>query len=124
VKYQLTRYGDPPNLGPDGTPPPNGEIFSRNIVVWKEGPLLNEPDWWSFATLWDYNLYYQTDAEPVTFMKYSLDEWRAKGLDQHSVIADPLFADANRGDYSILPQSPAWALGFRPIDLSRVGPVP
>jgi hypothetical protein len=33
-------------------------VFSRNVVVWPEGPLIKEPDWWSFATLWDYNLYW------------------------------------------------------------------
>jgi len=58
--YQLTRYGD----APEGNPPPNGEVFSRNVVVWREGPLIKEPDWWSFATLWDYNLYWQSRGSP------------------------------------------------------------
>jgi len=29
---------------PFGPPPPNGELFARNIVVWKEGPLIKEKD--------------------------------------------------------------------------------
>jgi hypothetical protein len=122
VKYQLTRYGDPPDFGRGGTPPPNGEIFSRNIVTWKEGPLIMESDWWSFATLWDYNLYFQIDAEPVRFMKYSLDEWREKGLDKNSMIADPLFVAPDKGNFSLQPESPALTLGFKPIDLVNVGP--
>jgi hypothetical protein len=117
-RYQLTRYGD----APQGPPPPNGEVFSRNIVVWKEGPLFNEKDWWSFATLWDYNLYYQSAGEPVKFMHYSFDEWKAKGLDRDSIIADPLFVDPAKHDYRLRPDSPAYRLGFRPIDISDVGP--
>jgi len=116
--YQLTRYGD----APAGNPPPNGEVFSRNLVVWAEGPLIKERDWWSFATLWDYNLYWQTRGEPVRFMRYSFDEWKAKGLDAHSVIADPLFVDPANHDYRLRPESPAFQLGFRPIDLADVGP--
>jgi len=117
-KYQLTRYGD----APSGEARPNGEVFARNIVVWSEGPLFSEKDWWSFATLWDYNLYYQTGGQPVTFLKYALDEWKAKGLDRNSVVADPLFVDPDRGDYHLKPDSPALKLGFRQIDISAVGP--
>ena len=116
--YQLTRYGDPPS----GAPMPNGEVFSRNIVVWKEGPLIKENDWWSFATLWDYNLYWQSRGEPFQFMQYTFEQWKAKGLDTHSVIADPLFVDAEKNDFRLRPDSPALKLGFRPIDLSDVGP--
>jgi len=119
-KFQLTRYGD----APSGETRPNGEVFARNIVLWSEGPLFNEQDWWSFATLWDYNLYYDTSGRPVTFLKYSLPEWQAKGLDRHSVVADPQFVDAEHGDFTLCPGSPALALGFRPIDLSQVGPRP
>jgi len=118
TKFQLMRYGDPPS----GTPPPNGEVFTRNIVVWRDGPLLHDKDWLSFQTLWDHNLYWRDGGEPVTFMKYTFDEWQAKGMDTHSVIADPLFVDSANGDYSLRPDSPAFEVGFRPIDLSTVGP--
>ena len=117
-RYQLTRYGD----APEGRPPPNGEVFARNLVVWQEGPLFNEKDWWSFATLWDYNLYWQSRGEPVQFMKDTFDEWKAKGLDVHSIIADPLFVDLARNDFRLRPDSPALKLGFHPIDLSDAGP--
>jgi hypothetical protein len=35
--------------------------------------------------------------------------------------ADPLFVDPRNGDFSLKPQSPAFQLGFRPIDLKQVG---
>ena len=116
--YQLTRYGDAPGRNP----PPNGEVFARNLVVWQEGPLIKEQDWWSFATLWDYNLYWQSRGEPIRFMRYTFDEWKAKGLDVHSVIADPLFVDPAKNDFRLRPESPAFKLGVRPIDLTDVGP--
>ena len=116
--YQLTRYGDAPGTNP----PPNGEVFTRNLVVWQEGPLIKEQDWPSYATLWDYNLYWQSRGEPVRFMRHTFDEWRARGLDVHSVIADPRFVDPEKNDFRLHPDSPAFTLGFRPIDLQDVGP--
>jgi len=47
---------------------------------------------------------------------------RGPPQDLGSVFADPLFADAQALNFSLLPGSPALALGFEPIDLSTVGP--
>ncbi len=119
--YQLTVYGDQPA----GDEQPKGEVFARNIVIWKEGPLIKEKDWPSYATLWDYNLYYHEGGEPVTFFsgkKYTLAEWQAKGLGRHSIVADPKFVDAKNRNFSLKPDSPAFKLGFKPIDISTVGP--
>lgn len=120
TEYQLTVYGD----APSGRPQPKGELFARNIVIWKEGPLIKEADWPSFSTLWDYNLYFREGGEPVTFMKYTFDQWKAKGLDENSLVADPKFVDPARRDFSLRPDSPALRLGFKPIDLGQVGPRP
>jgi hypothetical protein len=64
-------------------------------------------------------------GEPVTFLsgkKYTFEQWKARGMDQHSVIADPLFVDPADGDFSLKPDSPALKLGFKPIDISAAGP--
>ena len=54
---------------------------------------------------------------------FSLEEWQEKrGQDKHSMVADPLFAAPEQGDFSLKPDSPARTLGFQPIDVSRVGP--
>lgn len=116
-KYQLTRYGDPPDTQ---TPPPNGEVFSRNIVLYEGGRLFSEADWYSYSTYWDYNLYWNYGGE-VKLMKFTPEEWQAHGLDVHSVFADPGFADARGGDFTLAEDSPARKIGFRPIDLSDVG---
>ena len=52
-----------------------------------------------------------------------LPVWREKYCkDRHSLYADPLFVDAEKKDFRLKPDSPAYKLGFRPIDLSSVGP--
>ena len=43
------------------------------------------------------------------------------GLEQHSVYADPQFVDFENNDFRLLPDSPAYGLGFRDIDISEVG---
>jgi len=49
-------------------------------------------------------------------------EWQLAGYDQHSLVEDPQFVDPRNGDYTLKPGSPAFKLGFEPIDVSAVGP--
>jgi hypothetical protein len=53
-----------------------------------------------------------------------LDEWQSwQALgDQHSLIADPKFLAPEKDDYRLAPDSPAWALGFQPIPVDKIGP--
>ncbi len=51
----------------------------------------------------------------------TFEDWQNLGFDTHSIVADPLFVDPENDDYSLKPDSPAFKLGFKPIDLSRVG---
>jgi hypothetical protein len=43
-------------------------------------------------------------------------------MEEGSVVADPGFADPANGDFTLKPDSPAYELGFEPIDMSDVGP--
>jgi hypothetical protein len=49
-------------------------------------------------------------------------QWLEAGLDVHSLFEDPGFADAADGQFDLPDDSPAFALGFRRIDLSGIGP--
>jgi hypothetical protein len=73
--------------------------FERNIVYWREGPLLHG-NWGDNQYKLDYNLYWREGGGEVQFTNLTLEQWRAKGQDAHSVIADPLFARARQGRFS------------------------
>jgi len=86
----------------------------------------------------DLNLFWDMSGEAVVSADFryeggefhfeneaSLAAWRAaSGNDLHSVVADPLFVDAERGDFRLRPDSPALRLGFRPFDPLLAGPRP
>lgn len=48
-------------------------------------------------------------------------QWLERGLDEGSVVADPLLADPEGGDYRPGPDSPAWGLGFDALSPAEVG---
>jgi hypothetical protein len=70
------------------------------------------------------NLYWQEGGGEVRFGPESWEQWRARGMDEGSLVADPLFVDPARRDFRLKPDSPALKIGFEPFDLSQVGPRP
>ena len=53
---------------------------------------------------------------------FKMADWQKLGYDLHSVIADPGCKDYQKRDFTLKKTSPARKLGFRPIDMSQVGP--
>ena len=97
--------------------------FVRNLVVTRSGALLRVSRWHDkvFAEC-DRNLYWATGGDPArAFPKGSLAQWQAAGYDTHSVAADPRFVDPAKDDYRLRPDSPAFQLGFQPIDTTTIG---
>jgi len=125
--------------------PHKSVYFENNIVYWREGELFSK-NWKDvpytfYATPLkgkqkgtntvtstfdcDWNLYFNPaqKLEEVQFTKENnWAEWRKRGKDTHSRYADPLFVAPELGDFALKPESPAFALGFQPIDLSQTGP--
>jgi len=112
-----------------------GNRFVRNIVCYTDpdaalmcvSPRTKQ----SYAEC-DYNLYFPACGREVRIQPLGFDEkdadpvqrfsqWQAMGFDAHSVVADPLFADPDGGDYTLRADSPALALGFQPIDAGCIG---
>lgn len=94
--------------------------FERNIVYFNNGKLLGSN--WKNGNFWiDGNCYWDTSNPAITFSGASLDEWRARGKDVRSIIADPKFENAEQQDFRLKADSPAIALGFVPIDISGAG---
>ena len=99
-------------------------FFTNNIVYFDSGNLLGSA-WSNDHYDMDGNVYWDTRLAgtevPKLFAGATLTEWRQRGHDLHSVIADPLFVDPKNLDFRLKKESPALKLGFKPIDLSSVG---
>ncbi|HEX5482271.1 MAG TPA: hypothetical protein VFZ08_06560, partial [Terriglobia bacterium] len=95
--------------------------FEHNLIYWKDGKLL-DGKWDDNHYRFDYNLYDAVGGGELTFSKWSFEEWQKRGQDIHSLIANPLFVDPEHGNFSLERGSPALKIGFKPIDLSEVGP--
>ncbi|HQR94523.1 MAG TPA: hypothetical protein PLZ97_14325, partial [Sediminibacterium sp.] len=67
----------------------------------------------------DKNIYY--DANLKDHGQSALDYYRTRGADKNSIIADPLFKDIKNGDFRLQEHSPAYQLGFKNIDVKRIG---
>ena len=99
--------------------------FEGNLVYWREGAIIGgNPHDGLRQVDFDRNLYWQAEGQVGDFAGVGWTEWQARGLDMHGMIADPLFADPEHGDFSLRADSPAFALGFRPIDMTQIGPRP
>jgi hypothetical protein len=97
-------------------------FFERNIVLWDNGSPLMGSNWNDNNFKCDNNLYFSI-GKSVTFPGgLSLADWqKTRSQDVHSVVADPLFVDAAKGDWRLKAESPARALGFTPFDYTQAG---
>ena len=123
----------------------SGVRFRRNIFSYAGSDadylrlvLARECDLPTILAEHDYQLYHLPGGGKLTFgglpgeaatragmdtdpQETNMQVWRAMGFDAHSVFADPMFTDPANDDYSLEPDSPAFKLGFRPIDTGRIG---
>jgi hypothetical protein len=108
-----------------------GARIERNIIYSPRSDYLPVLEYRSFSTgpgqrlkgtLTDHNLYW-CPKDPNWGQRY-LDEQQALGVETHSLCADPGFVDIAKGDLRLKPESPAWKLGFKPIDIPSIGLLP
>ena len=96
-------------------------IFENNIVYYNSGTLLDGP-WKDMNIRMDKNCYWDASGRNVTLAGLSLTDWQTQtGRDKNSIVADPLFVNPEKSDFTLRPDSPALKLGFKPIDFSQVG---
>lgn len=95
-------------------------FFENNIVYFNNAHLLGST-WKNGNWVMENNLYWDASGADLDFAGRTMEEWQAEGFDKHSLVADPMFADPEHGDFSLPPDSPAFKLGLQPIDISDVG---
>ena len=96
-------------------------LFTNNIVYWRDGPLYAAGSFRDDNVTSESNLYWNASGAPVTFHGEDLAAWQAKGKEAGSVVADPLFVDAEHHDFRLRSDSPAAEIGFKPFDPGRAG---
>lgn len=114
--------------------PMTGNRFVHNIVAYSrpEAEIIYLFQAWKqnqqgrFAES-DFNLFWLTNGDLKTLGTKNtpngpLAGWLAAGFDKNSKISDPKFVDAAKDDYRLSPDSPALALGFKPIPVELIGP--
>jgi hypothetical protein len=82
-----------------------------NIIYYDSGKLLGG-NWSGDQFRMRRNVYWDARGEPVA----------PSAQDVEPMIADPLFANARNYDFTLLPKSPAWTIGWKTIDMTTVGP--
>ncbi len=103
----------------------NSFFFHRNIVYFNNNQLLGSR-WENGNFDLENNLYWSTVDDvalfdDMNFLGRSLKAWQAEGHDRFSIVADPLFVNAEAADFRLKENSPALRLGFKPFDYSEAG---
>ena len=95
--------------------------FERNIVLWDTGKVLSG-QWKDTNFIMLRNLYWPVAGQAFDFAGFSFDEWKQRGQDAGSVVADPGFADAVKRDFRLETTNAALkAIGFEPFDFTQAG---
>ena len=96
--------------------PESGDVFKHNIAFGAYRPAamnraLGPDDKWGEEL--DYNLFANGEADRLKFV--------SNGCDEHSLSGDPLFVDADKGNYTVRESSPALEIGFKNFPMNEFG---
>ena len=92
------------------------DIFRKNIVSTAYKPVNMPPGAW--GELIDNNILNTPGRDnplPAAVLQH------ASGRDEHSIVADVLFVDPDKGDYRVKSNSPAIVLGFKNFPMDKFG---
>jgi hypothetical protein len=122
IRNNILAFSDEGQVALTRAEPHLSFTFEHNIVYWDRGRLLGYDGWKKGAkVVIKDNLYWHVDGKPFDFAGETWDQWRARGRDEGSIIADPLFVDPAKRDFRLRPGSPAEKIGFRPFDFTQAG---
>ncbi len=98
-----------------------GLVFARNLTWFDQDNLKPDADWTPSLCATSRNLVWNAGTGKVAWHLGSLSAEQAAGRWLGSVETDPLFADPLSGDFTLRADSPAFALGFKPVDWRKAG---
>jgi len=131
VRNNIFAFSDGPMMRVSRTEAHMSILFENNIVYSSGSPMFdisrNQIAQGTVSS--SRNLYFDAARPESPVMRrfgegdeLTMEDFRAAGMEYGSLVADPLFADAEGHDFRLKENSPAYALGFRDIDVSDVGP--
>ncbi|MDA7881509.1 right-handed parallel beta-helix repeat-containing protein [Akkermansiaceae bacterium] len=122
VRNNILTYSEEGQIALTRAEPHRSFTFENNIVYFDKGHLLGGRGWNAGAKVeMRNNLYWRAKEQAVDFDGKNFQQWQSDGRDQGSKIADPLFHDPAKDDFRLKSESPALAMGFQPIDISKAG---
>jgi len=110
-----------------------GQEFTRNIVCWSgQGNLFSVGKINKKVIRCDRNLYFHAGGRDMDIMWFGrwdsnnwseadFADWQKAGFDRNSIVANPLFVSPEMDNYRLKSNSPAFRLGFEPIDIRKIG---
>ena len=97
-------------------------VFENNIVYCTNNLTYGGGNWKTNSVFsCNYNCFYSTSDKSLDFAGHDFKTWQTAGKDAQSMIANPMFKDAENYDFRISPLSPAITLGFKPFDYTLAG---
>lgn len=118
--FGLVYGNDAPFVRCHAKPYARSNLFTHNLC-YADSPNLADTPWPITLLKCERNLWWNTAGKPLMYAGKPFADWQAAGQDAGSINADPLFVDPAHGDFTLQPNSPALALGFRPFDPSLAG---
>lgn len=94
--------------------------FTNNIIYYNQGDLASL-NWNTVNFVSDRNCYWDTRTKQLSIAKIPFSEWQKQGKDQHSIVADPGFVDAEAFDFRFKNKGIAKKIGFVPFDFTKAG---
>lgn len=94
--------------------------FTSNIIYFNSGTLVSG-NWEKAKVNFDNNCYWATRKDSIRFGKDNFKDWQGKGHDLHSIIADPLFVDAEQFDFRFKSNSVVNQINFKVQDYTISG---
>ncbi len=94
--------------------------FSNNIIIYNTEKLIGN-SWHAVKLDADYNCYWNTAKKPIVFAKQNMEEWQKSGKDSHSIIADPMFVDAENFNFKFKKKKTYSKIEFKPFDFTKAG---
>jgi len=120
VRNNIFAFGEEAQMQRSRAEDHHSFTYSNNIVYFNSGVLFYG-QWNKPKLRMEQNLYWDTSHRPIDFGGVTFAEWQKQGYDAGSKIADPLFVDAEHGDFHLKPNSPALSMGFEPLDYTDWG---